>query len=614
MAISWTRYIVSSLALASALASASLVVLPVWIRITLGSMVVPLFVLLIWARRHNFRKTQIAESRSNREGPVESQSLQERLIEVIDLCNRPSVSNSTQRTIFRYLLLHPAESRKRVRESINLSDDPVTRTCYIEFSTLPPDVSISANRRDHPLDEHYLVPIINPFKGRLITGLDVRDSRDVALQTLTYDESIVFMASLARDIFADAFGINADIETWTDDQASCYISTVQLLIAASPTHSDIRRKDYREAARQRLQESIARARLVVTDKTAYSELELLSEQILLNYVVIAKVPAAQRLFVKYSYKFDRKALYQNLRGSKKQNSVARVRRSAPSEPTGLQVAAHKARKCGSYHLTVYAPAGSYVERVILHDGSGEKVHKEKVLDYVVSRPYFRIAGLGSSELHFYARHFQGTKVPLFLNIKVFERPPGALGRAALASFLVWVLIMVAAVGASDGRSTGFEIDLVAVITAALSAAIGTWAFVTGVGSSKDNFKSLTSVGCAISCITLSVAAIALLVTSRISAWTPSRSSAFEFLFVSDWRWSLLGLLGLTLTCVATSAFTLRAFHYRWILARKRWHLDVQDTVSSTSEPRPNDRTSNIAAGRVDKPTREVSYDGTSNKS
>jgi hypothetical protein len=113
-----------------------------------------------------------------------------------------------------------------------------------------------------------------------------------------------------------------------------------------------------------------------------------------------------------------------------------------ARPVNLLMSLHAAGTCQSYHLYVHSDETLYL-------GSQEAPDLKPYFDTYGGKentipPYYRFQSrLGQSYAHFYARYFPPTpvgSVPLTIQFRFYEKPPGSVFRAVIAGVASFLLI------------------------------------------------------------------------------------------------------------------------------------------------------------------------------
>jgi hypothetical protein len=208
-------------------------------------------------------------------------------------------------------------------------------------------------------------------------------------------------------------------------------------------------------------------------------------------------------------------------------------------PTRFVFLLENAERCGSYHLQIEGPKGTYLGRQAFID-----VSTGQPIDPPPSQ-YVMLGRGGQSMSHLYVRNGVSFGRLQFMNL-FYETPPGSLAAATLSSWAAAVLILMSLLKPAGGES---QTDMVAALFA-FPAILAVWAgFERDPGGVGERLVvriiRFVSIG-------LSVAAAFLYVTA---GW-PTLSK--------DFQWFILFFAAAINAFCASSTWVLRAKIYRTI--------------------------------------------------
>jgi hypothetical protein len=208
-------------------------------------------------------------------------------------------------------------------------------------------------------------------------------------------------------------------------------------------------------------------------------------------------------------------------------------------PTRFQFLLENAERCGSYHLQIEGPKGTYLGRQAFIDvGTGQPIDPP-------GHQYALLGRRGQSMSHLYVRRGVGFEQFQFMNL-FYETPPGSLAAATLSSWAATALILMSLLKPASSQSTT---DMVAALFA-VPAILAVWAGFErepgGVGE-RLVVKIIRFVS-----IVLSVAAAFLYVTGGVPVLTP------------EFQWTVLSLGAAVNAVCASATWILRTNIYRRI--------------------------------------------------
>ena len=429
-----------------------------------------------------------------------------------------------QLVTFAFLLLFPEMNRSRVKETIDMREELLTKRSCTEIS-----LEISPSRERHGANFLY-VPVMRPLKKRLLTDFSVSDGGDAPLLTLNHEESLLFLIKVARNLIRDAYGIGEDETLWTKEQGATFALVLELLLQVPnvPLSTRLDRVRERERASARLN-AVAKN---LTETGGSEELKAFVELVATNYVIIARVPKAKRFQVKYSYRMDRLPLPAARKGMWWLRAKGHLRVATGSDAANLELAVSKPKSCTSYHLNIQMPPGTYVADQVLTDADGEPVPKIDQGGYNRGDPYFRLAGRGRTRAHFYSRALRQSHDASLLRLKVQEKPPGSLGRALLCAAVTLILVWAVA-----PPRPPHAVDGAAALAAGIPYVVAVFGFVRGVGKSRSRVFAIMSGWSALITSIIALCAMTLLLLGYTDS--PESNNVVRFVDVTHPAWVCL---------------------------------------------------------------------------
>jgi hypothetical protein len=252
-------------------------------------------------------------------------------------------------------------------------------------------------------------------------------------------------------------------------------------------------------------------------------------------------------------------------------------------PGAVKVTANKAKNCRSYHFSLTAPQDNHISGIFLVDGGGRPVKKAKWSPYNLGGAYFRTTGHGLQTGHFYSRDLvrETKEKHLILDLRISETPPGATGRAFLASTMIMFLIVLVST-VSQPNIGGFQIDLAAIVLATVPTAVATMAFVSHFGSAQDGVKPLPAIlsgAVTTACAILAVGFLVLhgargdlrLRLERLSVF--NELNEFDMLGVPEGAWSVLFFIAIFNALIIGGTTIVRRIRHQKLLSR---HIDLDN--------------------------------------
>ena len=399
---------------------------------------------------------------------AQAQTYEERRTAVIEAAVRSRVSDAELK-LLSFTLLYPELARKRVVEQIDLSLNPIMKSASMDLNL--PDALIPKKK-----SALAYVPIVRPVKSRHIPHLKVTDEHGGQVLVLNHEETVAVLVKLADALLRRACRVTPNTPL-SVEQGQVLAHFVECLLSVPQQNilSTANRTKVRDQAVIRLDQ--LRRHLHVYDDTKWRELKRLLSLVSCNYVVLGRTKPADRIFINYCYEVRR------LFNPERRNRILQqkdtrwtdsmrgfLRRASLTEAARVRVSVNKGNSCDSYHMSVSVPEGAHVATIKLMDASGRPIKKPGPPPYDLSQGYFRVDGKSTPNAHLYARGLirchtpappARQRGPAFLELSVYETPPGAMGRAAFASVLVTLLIYL--VGVRVEQNLSLNIDTLALI-------------------------------------------------------------------------------------------------------------------------------------------------------
>jgi hypothetical protein len=501
---------------------------------------------------------------------AESELLSTRIRDLIDAALVTSQGNAQARSYFAYMMLYPQATRRRIKETIDLSEDLLTKHANAEIgleSIVSPEYKA----------EYLYVPVLRPLKKRLFTGFTVRDAQDTAVSTLSYEESLVFITALLRDLYADAFGLSHDTRAWDDQHGAMLSAAVEILLTV-PDYNELSAKERREFRNRmwNVFDERAKPRLPQGEisKERYLRLKNVIEILSSNYVIIGLMPWQKRFSVAYSYRVPKDPFTHTPKGKWLESVKGELRRTLGGEPASIEIAANKAKRCASYHLVLQAPEGSYVVGATLVDEDGKRMSRQRRMTHELGRAYFRIVGRGQREAHFYSRRLAKVESQLSLRILVRETPPGAVGRATFVALLTSAMIVASGhlIVTSSGHLGGGDVS--ALIVGGIPAALGSFSFVLGWGSRRSSVVSLASVLSALVTMVVATTGICFALAWPVG-WAQNGPGWLDVFGIDDWLWAALFLVSVGNLAAISAALSIRLVRHNFALKKSIFSIDAE---------------------------------------
>ncbi|WP_404349885.1 hypothetical protein LG324_17015 [Phycicoccus jejuensis] len=455
------------------------------------------------------------------------------------ICPPYQESNETSDLTFARCLLSPSIFTDRIREVVT----PLTRA--LEVTSVHTVTPISA--------EGFFYPVLFHQKGILVDALDVMVNHTAA-PVLSQTASSALAISAIDKLASDG---GADIERYCGEIRPALFDLVSSPIVES-TVADL------EALKLRLSN-------YVPDDAFRTTIELLLDHLTFNYSHVVWIPqGGTSALVEEKHRFIQDLITPPVREVIKTRDVgpfvALLRAIAGTTPAAFVHYLANAARCRSYHLELFGVPGTYLSRQTfqsLRPSSDTASFTATDLDlhgpnrHADYRRFRRRRG--QRYLHLYIRG--GTPQINLDHLRVqagfFERPPGSIGAAAVASFASTVLIVAGGAVVSSGKNP--RGDLLAVLLA--------FPFVAGsivglsLGSGPIGGVMLARVGGYATACLSTIAAISALGYARVYAFSG------YVLFGSTGGWIALTGASILVSVVLAGAWAFRSMTYGSFLRR-----------------------------------------------
>ncbi len=491
--------------------------------------------------------------------------------------------DAPRRLLLAHLILYPSRSRRRVRETIDMTAPEIKKLGVMEISLaeIPDDVF-------EVLPEVIHVPLMRPRKERMVTSLEVKNMSGHLLPTLTREEALICEVQLARDLFIEAFGLPVDVTRWPDGVGGAFLMTVESFMRdpTLPLMDLHQRNTFRQGILDEVRGVWSRAGLASRGDGAKVAEETLCELIRLTStrsVVIAIVPKARRVILSYSYQIPHLQVRTLGRTTRISRAKSLARRFLGIEPLVMSTSVEKAKSCQSYQLQLIAPPDTRfysIDLVRRSDGVDKIVRVPQTREADVGGEHFRISGQGTRVGHFHSRQLGQVDAFAHLDARLIESPPGAVGRSVLTAAATAGFVFLGSVVSQRASAPITSAASVGLIVSALPLALTGVAFATRGRASDRRFMSLFGYLYAWWIFFLGIAAAGLLVFEGVGAKerSPLGSSLFD---VRDVWWSALLRTALASLLIISYVHFLRRVRYqRLVDANARAAEDFEGMVGA----------------------------------
>ncbi|WP_350278510.1 hypothetical protein [Kribbella sp. HUAS MG21] len=535
-----------------------------------------------WA---SFRIWQLSVIKAVAREPCETASEYPQLTQRIESILTKSYNlelSAVQLTTFAYLLLYPENTRRRIKESMDLREQLITKSASAEITReLSDNIDSKLEQRLDDDEGPLYVPIMRPLKKRLITGLSVQDRSGSSITTLSHEESLVFLTRLLLKLFAETFDISSDYHSWKFKEGVVFMAIMEavLQIPQDETTDSASRKNRRWETTNGLRALVDKQGLRVGDADSFERLCAVVRLLALNYVIIAEHPAEHRFLVRYSYRVPKLPLHRGKNVSLWAHIKGWTRALIRSDAAYLQVPVNKAKRCDSYHLVLTAPNGTHFARAILKDETGKSVAKLSHRQFNLGSAYFRLGQRGYQEAHFYSRQLWKSPTAAYLDVRVQETPPGRLGRAALVAALALFLVYVVGLSAQSKGPGDLNLDFAAVLAAGIPSALAVLAFVLGSTVDDSRVIAIFAVPSAVVTAGVALAGSALLMFPADITAADKAKASFDFFGVYATGWQLVCCAATVNLMITACALVVRLVRHDKLRRRAAASLDVEALVS-----------------------------------
>ncbi|TCC41975.1 hypothetical protein [Kribbella speibonae] len=536
----------------------------------------------IWA---SFRIWQLSVIRPVSSDPCEPSTeepqLTERIESILDKSHDLELS-AVQLTTFAYLLLYPENTRRRIKESMDLREQLITKSASAEINReLNDNGDTKLEKRLDDDDGPLYVPIMRPLKKRLITGLSVHDKSGSAIATLSHEESLVFLTRLLLKLFAETFDTSSDYRSWSFKEGVVFMAVMEavLQIPQDETTDSASRQSRRGEATNGLRSLVTAKELRIADADSFERLCAVVRLLALNYVIIAEHPSEHRFLVRYSYRVPKRPIHRGKDVSFWAHMKGWTRALIRSDAAYLQVPVNKAKRCDSYHLVLTAPNGTHFARAILKDERGKSVAKLSQRQFSLGSAYFRLGERGYQEAHFYSRQLWKSPNAAYLDVRIQETPPGRLGRAALVAAFALFLAYVVGLSSQSKAPEDLNLDFAAVLAAGIPSALAVLAFVLGSTAEDSRVIAIFAVPSAVVTAVVALIGSALLMFPAHITDADKIRASFDFFGVYAVGWLLLCSAATVNLAITVCALIVRLVRHDKLRRRTAASLDVEALVS-----------------------------------
>jgi hypothetical protein len=601
----------------------------------------------IYARARNIRSLQ-ASSKSRQLGPDvdflpkgTAYSLQRRAGLDIPLTR-------LEAEVFALAITSPSILRSRVVESYQPEQRTLRQKVTVDIQ-IPGRILSSIEQSEPSLDRRLRIPfpvVVLP-KGELNDNLKVRGADDSLVPSFSYREYLALVAGVLRMLLLKAYSIEHNASAVTPLAAPPLDTSRLPLEAIKAERIALQAVMQRGAHRRR---RVNRQKDIVLEGTIESAvdgilslggqsangdseshapsmmvLKLAAElvrKLSNHYAVVADAEcnSAGRMLLSYERMVvPELEIAAFRRGQRARWLKGWLELMLGSRPVDLLLELDNAPTCQSYHLVTACPEGLYLREQEL-EGIDEYFSGHGRRQTLVP-PYYRVRQrLGQPHAHFYARFFptpkviDGVREPLpDLKLSFYETPPGSQFRASVVSLSSFILIWI--VGYALSRSAKLDHDIgtdAPTILLAFPAIIAAW-----LGFDNPARRLLEgTLGARISLIGSALAAIlasGLFVIYRANV--PILHGTFHpfpiyitFLGIQETSWAWLAAFSLINTAIATYAWLVRTWEFKYLASRKR--AKVQDVSRLPWEDLPvhHDTPTAIAGSDERGPIRPMKVD------
>jgi hypothetical protein len=536
----------------------------------------------IWACFRIWRMSAVTTvGRPADSNPVEVPQLANRIESLLTRSSSLDLS-AVQLTSFAHLLLYPESTRRRIKESMDLREQLITKSASAEITRELG--GLESSKLEAKLEEDtgpLYVPIMRPLKKRLITGLSVYDKSGSSIPTLSHEESLVFLTRLLLKLFADTFQVSSNYRHWGLKEGVVFMAIMEsvLQIPAEEMSDSKIRTNRRSHASNGFRGLVQKTELTPVDEDSFERLCAVVRLLALNYVIIGEHTPEERFIVRYSYRVPKIPLHRGRAINLIAHAKGWTRSLLRSDAAYLQVPVNKAKRCDSYHLVLTAPNGTHFAQAILKDEQGKSVSRVSQREFNLGAAYFRLGARGYQEAHFYSRQLWKSPTAAFLDVRIQETPPGRLGRAALVAGLMLFLTYLVGMSAQSKDISDLNLDFAAVLAAGIPTALAVLAFVLGSTANDSRVIAILSAPSAIVTAGVALTGSAFLMFPAGITGDDKKHANFDFFGVYAHGWLILCCVASVNLIVTACALIIRLVRHDTLRRRTASSLDVEALVS-----------------------------------
>lgn len=468
--------------------------------------------------------------------PADPTALTDFIVEVLELADSTSLSGENLESFLRSTGNQTA-ARRCVVETIDIEETHYRRTTETDFVL------------GHTGDTMF-VTLFRAEKGELLDSLSATDADGRRLSILSRKDAMAVLWSVVRALVRQAM----DGVAFSDDSARATAHAELELYYGAPLVLP------RGEQGTVMQPSV----MPPAGSDPQRQLDALMDELTNEYPVIAMIGADVGVVAgddRY-FKVTHSTTHRLHPRSAKTNSPREqlqnfLRQRLMVANLQFEFDAGKALRCVDYHLRVNAPHSSVIGEVLFWDrDSKQPIVKAKSQRGHVTRYHSRTPQPHDQPFaHLYTRDLARSDAgsPVY-NVRFYERLPGAVGRAMLASLaLLWV---VWATGLSAASNTqGLDADSLALLLAVQGGLV---AWIVSDGMRANLGTSLTARASMALTVGLSLAASILFVMTTVGRFPRAPApDTVSFWFLDDWWWMTLMLMCFINAAYMTSTFFVR---------------------------------------------------------
>lgn len=485
----------------------------------------------------------------------------DRAIELQRIAGRRRTITLFQAKVFALAVIEPAQIRQRVVEAYTQERRCIKQTVTVEvqipYRLRPPNGKNGEQGENNKVNDEstmLLLPALVPPKGELHDDLQIYDMAGVAINSYSYREQLVLLASVLRLLLVSACGADRLPQDVADLELLALEAMMQRrLNPVGPVDTSTADKI---------------AELAVPNKQVLKIAAELVRKLIANYAIVITTPIGPDRRMQYRHE---QILIPELKltkeGSRRRWSVSSaVRLCLGARPVDLNIDIKNASSCQSYHLHVHGPDGLYLAR---QEAIGIDGLLQRRAANAPTKPHCRFRRrLGQAHAHFYCRYMPTLRPHErpSLRFKYFEVPPGSTLRALVTAAASAAIILL--VGFVNSRFPDPGTDAPAFLLA-FPALAATW---LGFGSPTQRLLEGTMSAriCLLATAVLSVTSAGLYMAHKTAPeynWGKLPDHLI-LLGVTDPGWAAVGALSvINAAFISFRCFTL-TWEYTTLMARK----------------------------------------------